>query len=77
MKNKFIYFAVLAAMGLGVISGLMGSLTHYATGPAPIYFGAGYIPQGTWWKLGFIMSVSNMIIFIGLGGLWWKLLGLW
>jgi DASS family divalent anion:Na+ symporter len=67
----------LAAMGLGVISGLMGGITHYATGPAPIYFGAGYIPQGTWWKLGFIMSVSNMIIFIGVGGLWWKLLGLW
>lgn len=67
----------LAAMGLGVISGLMGGITHYATGPAPIYFGAGYIPQGTWWKLGFIMSVSNMIIFIGVGGLWWKVLGLW
>lgn len=67
----------LAAMGLGVISGLMGGLTHYATGPAPIYFGAGYIPQGTWWKIGFIMSVVNMIVFIGLGGVWWKLLGLW
>lgn len=67
----------LAAMGLGVISGLMGGLTHYATGPAPIYFGAGYIPQGTWWKIGFIMSVVNMIIFIGLGGAWWKMLGLW
>ena len=67
----------LAAMGLGVISGLMGGLTHYATGPAPIYFGAGYIPQGTWWKIGFIMSVVNMIIFIGLGGVWWKMLGLW
>lgn len=67
----------LAAMGLGAISGLMGGLTHYATGPAPIYFGAGYIPQGTWWNLGFILSVSNLIIWIGLGGLWWKVLGLW
>lgn len=67
----------LAAMGLGVISGFMGGITHYGTGPAPIYFGAGYIPQGTWWKLGFILSVSNMIIWIGLGGFWWKLLGLW
>ena len=67
----------LAAMGLGVISGLMGGLTHYATGPAPIYFGAGYIPQGTWWKIGFVMSVVNMIVFIGLGGVWWKMLGLW
>lgn len=67
----------LAAMGLGVISGLMGGLTHYATGPAPIYFGSGYVTQGKWWKIGFIMSVINLIIFIGIGGMWWKLLGLW
>ncbi len=67
----------LAAMGLGVISALFGSLTHFATGPAPIYFGAGYIPQGTWWRLGFIMSVVNLLVFIGIGGLWWKLIGLW
>ncbi|MCX8110003.1 MAG: anion permease [Syntrophorhabdaceae bacterium] len=67
----------LSAMGLGVISSLFGCLTHFATGPAPIYFGSGYVPQGTWWRLGFIMSVVNLIIFIGIGGLWWKMIGLW
>ncbi len=67
----------LAAMGMGVISGLMGGITHYATGPAPIYFGAGYIPQNTWWRIGFIVSVVNMIVFIGLGSIWWKVVGLW
>lgn len=69
--------AFLAAMGLGVISALYGGLTHYATGPAPIFFGSGYIPQGTWWRIGFIMSIINLIIFIGIGGVWWKFLGLW
>lgn len=67
----------LSAMSLGVISALYGSLTHYATGPAPIFFGAGYVPQGTFWKIGFIMSVVNMIIFIGIGAFWWKAIGLW
>lgn len=67
----------LAAMGLGVISALFGSLTHYATGPAPIFFGSGYVPQGTWWKIGFVMSVINLIIFIGFGAMWWKFVGLW
>ncbi len=69
--------AFLAAMSLGVISALYGGLTHYATGPAPIFFGSGYVPQGTWWKIGFIMSVVNLIIFIGIGSMWWKFLGLW
>ena len=67
----------LAAMGLGVISALFGGLTHYATGPAPIFFGSGYVPQGTWWKIGFVISVINLIVFIGFGAIWWKVVGLW
>ena len=67
----------LAAMSLGVISGLMGSLTHYATGPAPIFFGSGYVSQGDFWRIGFIMSIVNMLCFLGIGSLWWKFLGLW
>lgn len=67
----------LAALSMAFTSALFGGLTHYATGPAPIFFGSGYIPQGTWWKIGFIMSVINLIIFIGLGSIWWKVVGLW
>ena len=67
----------LAAMGLGVISAFMGCLTHYATGPAPIYFGAGYVSQGEFWKIGFVMSVINIICFLMIGPVWWKVVGLW
>ena len=69
--------AFLAALALAYLSNLCGGLTHYSTGTAPIYFGAGYVDQGTWWKLGFAASVVNMIIWIGVGGIWWKVLGLW
>lgn len=27
-------------------------LTHYGTGPAPIYYGAGYVDLKTWWGMG-------------------------
>lgn len=67
----------LAAMSLGFVSALAGGLTHYATGAAPIFFGAGYVPLGVWWRLGLLLSVINVIIFIGLGSMWWKFLGLW
>ncbi len=67
----------LAAMSLGVLSAVMCGLTHYATGPAPIYFGAGYITQGDWWRIGFILSIVNSVFFIGVGSTWWKVLGLW
>jgi len=68
---------LLAALVLAFSSNLFSSLTHYATGPAPVYFGAGYVELGTWWGLGFLISVINIVIWVGLGGLWWKVLGLW
>lgn len=67
----------LAALSLAYVSSICGSLTHYAAGPAPIYFGSGYVDQGTWWRLGFYISIINLIIWIGIGGCWWKVLGLW
>ena len=36
--------------------GLMGILTPYATGPSPIWYGAGYISQAKWWTLGAIFG---------------------
>jgi len=69
--------AYLAALSLAYTSSLCGSLTHYAAGPAPIYFGAGYVDQKVWWKQGFIISIINLVIWIGVGSCWWKILGLW
>jgi len=68
---------VLAALVLAFFSNLFSSMTHYGTGPAPVLFGSGYVEMGVWWKLGGIISVVNIIIWMGLGGLWWKIVGLW
>ena len=69
--------AYLAAMSLAYFSNLAASLTHYGTTPAPIIFGAGYMSQGTWWKLGLTVSVMNIVIWSVVGFGWWKLLGQW
>lgn len=69
--------AYLVALSLAFMSNLCMPLTHYGGGPAPILFGAGYIDQGTWWKLGFIFTTLNIIVWVGLGAIWWKFLGLW
>jgi divalent anion:Na+ symporter, DASS family len=67
------YFALMMAAA----SSIMMTLTHYATGTSPIIFGSGFTTLGEWWKAGFVMSVVNIIIFIFLGGMWWKFLGYW
>ena len=68
---------MLAALVLAFFSNLFSSMTHYGTGPAPVFFGTNYVEMGTWWKIGFILSLVNIVIWLGIGGLWWKLLGLW
>jgi len=68
---------LLAALVLGFFSNLFSSMTHYGTGPAPVLFGAGYVEVSDWWRLGFVVSLVNLVIWIGVGGLWWKALGLW
>lgn len=68
---------MLAALVLGFFGNLMSSMTHYGTGPAPVFFGSGYVEMGTWWKLGLLISVVNIVIWLGIGGIWWKVLGLW
>jgi DASS family divalent anion:Na+ symporter len=67
----------VAALSLAYLSSLSASLTHYGTTPAPIYFASGYVKQGTWWRLGLIVSIPNILIWVICGLLWWKVLGLW
>jgi DASS family divalent anion:Na+ symporter len=68
---------LLAALVLGFSSNLFASLTHYGTAPAPILFSSGDVPLGTWWRVGAIVSIVNITIWVGIGGAWWRLLGLW
>ncbi|WP_110953900.1 DASS family sodium-coupled anion symporter [Anaerosinus massiliensis] len=67
----------ISAFVVALASNICGCLTHFGTGPAPVYFGAGYVDQGTWWKIGFGISIMHIIIWVGIGGIWWKVLGYW
>ena len=64
-----------AALGLAFLLNLSGCLTHYGTAVAPIYFGSGYVEIRVWWKIGFILSLVYLPIWLGLGGAWWHILG--
>lgn len=68
---------MLAALVLAFSSNLFACTTHYGTGSAPVYFGTGYVPQNTWWILGFKISLIHLVTWGVIGGIWWKVLGLW
>lgn len=65
-----LYALILAAAG-----NIMMTLTHYATGTAPVIFNSGYVTLGEWWGIGAVMSVVNLVVWIGAGLIWWKFLG--
>jgi len=69
--------AGLAVLALSYGSNLMAGLTHYGTTPGPIYFGAGYVSQPMWWRIGLVVSVTTLAIWMTVGALWWKALGFW
>lgn len=68
---------MVAIFSFAFASNLFGGLTHYGSGPAPLYYGSGYIDLKSFWKTGFILSLFNIVVWLGLGSLWWKLIGLW
>jgi L-tartrate/succinate antiporter len=40
--------------------GIMGVITPYGTGPSPVYFGSGYLPSSTYWRLGTLFGLVYM-----------------
>ncbi|MCO7496892.1 MULTISPECIES: DASS family sodium-coupled anion symporter [Stenotrophomonas] len=71
--NYVVPFMLMMTAG----SAIMMTLTHYATGTSPIIFGSGYITLGTWWKVGLIMCLIELLIFALVGSVWWKAIGVW
>ncbi|HWP36276.1 MAG TPA: DASS family sodium-coupled anion symporter [Gemmatimonadales bacterium] len=69
--------AGIAVLSLAYCSNLMAGLTHYGTTPGPIYFGAGYVSQATWWRIGLVGSFASLAIWLTVGVAWWKVLGYW
>lgn len=58
---------MLAALLLGFFGNLNASTTHYASGPAPVLFGSGYVPQNKWWSLNLVLGSSTWSFGSGLG----------
>jgi DASS family divalent anion:Na+ symporter len=68
--------AYMAALAFAFSSSLCVSLTHYGGGPSPVYWGSGYVGVKQWWSVGFVASLLHLLIWIGIGTFWWRVLGL-
>jgi L-tartrate/succinate antiporter len=53
--------------------GLMGVLHPYATGPAVVYYGSGFISRRAFWLLGLLFGSLYLLALLTLGNLWLSL----
>ncbi|XP_002988946.2 dicarboxylate transporter 2.1, chloroplastic [Selaginella moellendorffii] len=68
---------VLSALALAYNTNLFGALTHYSSGQAAVYYGAGYVELRDIFKYGAIVALWNGIVWTVSGAIWWKILGLY
>jgi L-tartrate/succinate antiporter len=57
----------LVSLLLSYSLGLMGILTPYATGSAPLYYGSGYISHREFWMLGLGFGALYLATLLGVG----------
>ena len=68
---------LLAVAAIGYFSNLCACLTNYSSGPVIIYYGLGHVKSAKWFSTGFLVSIFHLVIWLGVGGVWWKVLGWW
>lgn len=69
--------SMLAAMLFAFFSEIFGSTTHYGWGPAPLFFGSGFVTQKEWWSYNAVLGVIYILIWGIIGSIWMKVIGMW
>jgi len=68
-------YEMLAVALFAYLSCLSGSLTNYSSGPVVIYYGLGMVKSSKWFSTGFVVAIFHLIVWLGIGMIWWKVLG--
>lgn len=66
---------MVAIFALVICTNYFGSLTQYANARNPLLFSEGFVPVKTWWKIGFICSLANLLILFTFGFAWGNIVG--
>lgn len=66
----------MAALALAYLSNLFGSITHYSSGQGAVYIGSGYLELKDVFMYGALFAVINLVLWGGVGSIWWKAIGL-
>ena len=63
------------ALTLMLVNGFMGIITPYGTGPAPVFYGSGYLPSSDYWKYGALFGGIYLATYLLIVLPWMHFLG--
>ncbi|RKP11164.1 Sodium/sulfate symporter [Thamnocephalis sphaerospora] len=69
---------MLVAALISYLSGLCGSLVFvslHSAGSLVVYFAQGYVKHRDWFRIGGCVALLHLVIFLGPGLAWWRILG--
>ncbi|BBO32042.1 DASS family sodium-coupled anion symporter [Lacipirellula parvula] len=69
--------AMLIIPMISYFSNLCGCLTNYSTGQVVIYSGFDYVTTRRWFAVGFGVAIFHLVVWLGIGLPYWKLIGWW
>ena len=67
----------LMVFAFACFANFSAGVTNYGTTPTPLFFAQGYVGLKEWWRIGFVMSLFNLLIWMTFGFGWWKLIHIW
>jgi divalent anion:Na+ symporter, DASS family len=56
---------------------ISSTLTHYGNGLGPLLFGKGYVDKKTWWLIGLMVTIFFSVLYLVVGPVYWKIIGIW
>ncbi|CAI5468183.1 unnamed protein product [Closterium sp. Yama58-4] len=65
----------VGAFALALNTNLFGAITHYSSGQAALYYGAGYVSLPDLFKIGGISAIVNLVLWTSVCSIMWKLQG--
>ena len=68
---------VLIVYSLACLANLTAGLTHYGTTTGADRLRRRLRHVSDWWRVGFVVSIVNLAIWLTIGFAWWKFLGHW
>lgn len=68
---------LLSALALAYNTNLNGALTHYSSGQAAVYYGGGFVKLPHVFRVGILVALVNIALWVVVSFAWWKLLKLY